>query len=148
MKKSFGNCISTIYRHLQIYINQEFTKYGFGSGQYLFYLQIARFDGICQKEISQNLKIDKATTAKAIKKLAGLGYVYEVQNIDDKRSYNLHLTQEGKELLPEIQKVLRSTTDVLQEGLNPSEIDETYKILNKMLQNITGEVEEKRKISE
>lgn len=148
MKHSFGNCISTIYRHLQIYIIQEFTKYGFGSGQYMFYLQIAKNDGICQKEISQNLKIDKATTAKAIKKLTGLGYIYEVQNIEDKRSYNLHLTQKGKEILPEIQKVLRKTTEVLQEGLSPGEIDSTYKILNQMLQNITGKVEETRKISE
>ncbi len=148
MKISFGHSISTIYRHLQIYVNQKFTKYGFGSGQYLFFIHIARNDGICQKELSQRLIIDKATTAKAIKKLSELGYIYSIQNINDKRSFNLHLTEKGKEIQPEIKKILRDTTMVLQQGLSPDEIDKTDKILNQMLNNITGKVDKIRNFNE
>jgi DNA-binding MarR family transcriptional regulator len=148
MKNSFGNSISTIYRHLQIYVNQEFIKFGFGSGQYLFFVQIAKNDGICQKELSQRLMIDKATTAKAIKKLSELEYIYSVQNVDDNRSFNIHLTKKGKEILPEIKKVLRDTTKILQQGLSSGEIDETDKILKQMLNNITGKVNEIRNFNE
>jgi DNA-binding MarR family transcriptional regulator len=148
MEKSFGKSISAIYRHLQIYINREFKKFGFGSGQYLFFIQIAKNDGICQKQLSHRLLIDKATTAKAIKKLLELGYIFSVQNKKDKRNFNLHLSEKGKEILPEVEKVLSGSTKILQQGLSSNEIDETGKLLNQMLNNITSKVDALRNINE
>lgn len=148
MKKSFGYYISAIYRHLQIYLNQQFTEYGFGSGQYLFFMNIAHHEGISQKELSRLLAIDKATTAKAIKKLTELGYVRAVQNSSDKRILNLYLTNKGEEIRPRIQKILSGTLDVLKRNMEPDEIERTEEILNRILGNITVEVDQIRSLNE
>ena len=113
MKISFGYYISIIYRHLQIYVNQKFTKYGFGSGQYMFFIHIAQEEGISQKELSRKLAIDKATTAKSIKKLTELGYISAIRNEKDKRSYNLYLTDHGREIQPEVRTIISDTTLIL-----------------------------------
>ncbi len=95
-KKSLGHYVSMIYRHLQIHLNQEFSRFGFGSGQYLYFIHIAKHKGITQKELSRKLAIDKATTAKAVKKLQELGYIRSEQSRRDKRIFHLYLTLQGR----------------------------------------------------
>lgn len=140
MHQSQGHYISSIYRHLQIYLNNKFANLGFGSGQYLFFNHIANNEGITQKELSRLLAIDKATTAKAIKKLIALGYVQAVAGEDDKRFLNLFLTDRGREILPEVRSVLRDTRGILQRNLSENEIKLSLKIMDRMLTNITDEV--------
>ena len=148
MKISFGYYISIIYRHLQIYVNQKFTKYGFGSGQYMFFIHIAEEKGISQKELSRKLAIDKATTAKAIKKLTELGFISAIRNEKDKRSYNLYLTDRGKEIQPEVRTIISDTTLILQQGMSFEEIEISAKLMDRMLENIIGKVEEIRSLNE
>lgn len=145
MSESHGYYISSIYRHLQIYLNKQFTDIGFGSGQCLFFNNIAKHEGISQKDLSDHLAIDKATTAKAVSKLTKLGYIVQKQNKKDKRFYNLYLTDKGREILPEIRVVLNETRNILQEGMSSEECDQSLRLLNLMLNNIVREVKEKRK---
>lgn len=148
MNVSFGHYVSVIYRHLQIYLNHQFTVFGFGSGQYMFFNFISHHEGTTQKELSRKLVIDKATTAKAVNKLIQLGYVEGVQKEEDRRSYGLYLTDKGREILPEVQSILRGTTEILQEGMRPEEIQNARRALEHMLGNITGIVHDSRKINE
>jgi DNA-binding MarR family transcriptional regulator len=143
-KKSFGHYISVIYRHLQIHLNREFTVFGFGSGQYLFFLHIAKNEGVTQKKISCHLAIDKATTAKAIKKLGELGYIRGEQDIQDRRSYKLYLTDKGKRIKPEVKKILQNTMTILSKGLSEEEKSATWSILETFLSNITTYTEDNR----
>jgi len=148
MKISFGHYVSVIYRHLQIYLNHQFTAYGFGSGQHMFFNFISRHEGTTQKELSRIMVIDKATTAKAVRKLTELGYVRAVQKEEDRRSYGLYLTDKGREILPEVRSILRGTTEILQEGMEPEEAEKTRRALEHMLENITGKVNDLRSTNE
>lgn len=143
MSTSHGYYISSIYRHLQIYLNNRFSDIGFGSGQYLFFINIARNEGINQKKLSEMLAIDKATTAKAICKLTKLGYISQTKNIQDKRFNNLYLTEQGKKILPEIQVVLKESKEILQNGMTDQECNQSLKLLDLMLNNILIEVKKR-----
>jgi DNA-binding MarR family transcriptional regulator len=143
MSESHGYYISSIYRHIQIYLNNQFSNIGFGSGQYLFFIHIARNEGINQKDLSDILAIDKATTAKAIGKLTKLEYIAQKQNIKDKRFNNLYLTDKGKAILPEIKTVLKGTRNILQRGMSTEECNQSLELLDIMLKNILHEVKEK-----
>ncbi len=143
MSESHGYYISSIYRHLQIYLNNQFSSIGFGSGQYLFFINIAQNEGINQKDLSESLAIDKATTAKAIGKLTKLGYIAQRQNTKDKRYNNLFLTDKGREILPEIKTILKGTRNILQNGMKAEECNQSLKMLSLMLTNILHEVKEK-----
>ena len=146
MSNSHGYYISSIYRHLQIYLNRQFSNSGFGSGQYLFFINIVQNEGINQKDLSDLLAIDKATTAKAVRKLKKLGYIVQKQNIQDKRFYNLYLTEKGRDILPEIKTILKGSRDILQEGMTSEECDQSLKLLGLMLNNIHHEVKEKKEL--
>ncbi len=103
--KSFGKHITGIYRHLQIIINHDLNPFGLGSGQYVFFLgTLAQNEGISQKELSAIIKIDKTTTAKALKKLESEGYIFRQQDLDDKRYNRLYLTDKGTEFIPIMRK--------------------------------------------
>ena len=76
MNESIGKSMSIIYRYRQILINHKLKPYDLGYGQYIFLINIERNLGISQKELTKLVMIDKATTAKALKKLEENDYIY------------------------------------------------------------------------
>lgn len=134
--ENFGYYISIIYRHMQMHLNNELDKYGFGSGQYLYLIHVATKEGITQKELSSDLAIDKGTTAKAISKLVEQGYVYTKENIKDGRSHKLYLTESGKEIVPKVRKILINTSKKLKANMDSIEEFNTLNSLMKIAANI------------
>ena len=91
-REPIAKYISLIYRKGNCFINREVSKFGIGSGQIMFLMQLYNKDGISQEELSENLNIDKATTCRAIKKLEEQGLLTRVKDEKDKRAYKLYLT--------------------------------------------------------
>lgn len=71
--------IGIIHRAACMYYSKELSKFGIGSGQYLFLLNLYRNEGITQEELTEQVKLDKATTARAIKKSEIEGYVKRIK---------------------------------------------------------------------
>ncbi|AJD32156.1 MULTISPECIES: MarR family winged helix-turn-helix transcriptional regulator [Clostridium] len=139
--QSFGRYISVIYRHLQILLNHHLNSYGIGSGQYIFLSAIYKNQGISQKELTNLIKIDRATTAKALKKLERNGYVNRIQDTKDKRYYKLYLTKKGIEFIPILNNILDDLTNMLNVGMSSEQYTETLKSLNLILNNVQSAVE-------
>lgn len=138
---SFGRYISVIYRHLQILLNHHLKPYGIGSGQYIFLSAIHGNQGISQKDLTNLIKIDKTTTAKALKKLEENGFVYRVHDADDKRYYKLYLTEKGIDFIPILNDILDKLTQELNVGMDHEEYISTLKSLNLILDNVQKTVE-------
>ncbi len=143
--KSLGHAVSIIYRHLQIHMNQEFSSLGFGSGQCLFFHHISKNKGLTQKELSNKLLIDKATTAKAVKKLLDLGYIRMELDRNDKRCHRLYLTEKGEEILPRTNAIMKGITEILGKGMDREEVERTFQSLEKMFLNLTDHIEHNRR---
>jgi len=141
-QESFGRYISAIYRHLQILINHELSEYGMGSGQYYFFIQICSNEGISQKDLSKLIKIDKTTTAKAIKKLEYEGYIYRKQDSTDKRYNNVYLTEKGKKFIPILTEKMENMTTVLSNGMTDEQRGITLETLKFMLNNTIDSIDE------
>ena len=144
-QESFGRYISAIYRHMQILINHELSQFGIGSGQYVFLGEIARNEGISQKELSKIIQIDKTTTTKAMKKLEEEGYIYRIPDPSDNRYNNLHLTKKGKEFIPILKDRLAGITTILSKGMTEKQQSETIDILDVLLKNTIDAVEKIKK---
>ncbi len=134
-KYSINRWISILYRYGQSHISKQLEFYNIGSGQYIFLLALYKKDGISQEEISGYLKIDKATTAKAIKKLENEGYVKRDIDSRDKRAYKVFLTQKALDINPAIHDVLKKWSAVLSEGLTKDEKSMTLDLLSRMAEN-------------
>jgi len=129
---SIGRYISTIYRYQSIIINNRLEKYGFGCGQYQFFIHIANNPGINQKQLSHIVKINRANTHRAIKKLEALGYIYTQRDSIDKRIIKSYLSENGENLLPDFRKVLKEVSENLIEGFSDDEKRTIYKLLKKV----------------
>lgn len=132
---SIGRWISILYRYRQNYLSKRLEPFNIGSGQYFFLLVLSKNNGISQEGLSDYLKIDKATTAKAIKKLEEEGYVTRAVDNADKRAYQVYLTQKGWELLPFIEKCINDWERLVTVGFAENESQLLERLLEKMAQN-------------
>jgi len=143
--QSLGAHFSRIYRNQQIILNHRFEKFEFGTGQYSFFIAIAHREGLNQREISNHLNVNKATTNKAIKKLEEVGYVKTVVDEQDRRYHRVYLTDKGRGILPDVMAELKTYTDSIGAGMEEEQIEAMFEGLEHIGQNIMGIVEEIRK---
>ena len=139
--RHIGKYISLLHRKGSIFINRELSNYGIGSGQFMFLLELYIEDGRNQEELSKVLKIDKGTTARAIKKLEEEGYIERFKDEKDKRSNKIYLTQKGRDVKESIFSVLDEWERKMSEHLDESEKELMIKLLKKVCLNIDKQEE-------
>lgn len=135
-QESIGKWVSTLYRHMRIYLDKEFEQYHIGSGQIHVFLTLLNNDGINQEAASKLLNLDKATVGRAVERLISEGYVTRETDPEDHRAYNLHMTKKGRDIEPEIRKSLSKLSSILLSGFDQQEKDIVLKLLKKMYQNL------------
>lgn len=134
--RHIGKYISLLHRKGSIFINRELSNYGIGSGQFMFLLELYIQDGRNQEELSERLKIDKGTTARALKKLEGQGFITRLKDECDKRSNKIYLTQKAKDVQENVYDILDEWNKKLRESLSKEEEDIVEKLLMKVCNNI------------
>ncbi|AKB51480.1 Transcriptional regulator, MarR family [Methanosarcina barkeri str. Wiesmoor] len=105
--------IACIYRSHLAYMVKELEAYRVGSGQFEFLMSLYYKDGVSQETLAKELKVSKATSARAIQNLEKEGYVYRERDENDLRAYRVYLTEKGKEMRYIIFKKLTAFTDIL-----------------------------------
>ncbi|WP_455920720.1 MarR family winged helix-turn-helix transcriptional regulator, partial [Priestia megaterium] len=90
--------------------------FNINSRQYGVLLFIEENPYSSQKDISENLHIDRTTMVSHIDHLETLRFVERTKNPNDRRSYSLLITEKGKEVLNSRWEFL---TDVESEVLTP-----------------------------
>lgn len=94
--------VGAVARCVQSLSDVTFKKLTLQRGQFVFLTRICEKPGIHLLELSHLLKVDKATTTKAVQKLEAEGYVRKAQNVEDKRMYQLFPTIRAEEAYPEL----------------------------------------------
>jgi Transcriptional regulators len=135
-KEFIGKPISYLYRYEQIYIGKKLEPYGIGSGQFPFLMRLYSEDGINQESLSDYLKIDKGTTARAIQKLVDQGYVFRQRDEKDRRSYRIFLSEKAKKLEPDMKKIASEWEDILFSSFDDSQRREITNSLEIMFENV------------
>lgn len=134
-QKSIGRYISCIHRNFHKFMSEQLSQYNIGSGQFHVLMLLYRKDGVNQETLATTLNIDKATSARAIKKLEEEGYVLRKRDEHDKRNYIIFLTEKAEKLKPTIKTILKTWTDNLLQDISPNEKDLIYIILEKIANN-------------
>ncbi|CEP79466.1 MarR family transcriptional regulator [Paraclostridium sordellii] len=137
-KRHIGKYISQLYRKSSVFINKELAKYGIRSGQLMFLMDLYLKDGKNQEEISERLKIDKATTARALKKLEEQNFIKRIRDYNDKRSNKIYLTDTSKDLKEEVYGVLDEWNEKISKSLTREEKETLANLLEKVCKNINA----------
>ena len=94
--------VGAVARCVQSLSDVNFKKLALQRGQFVFLTRICESPGLHLLELSQLLKVDKATATKAVQKLEAEGYVRKEQNQTDKRMVHLFPTERAQEVYPEL----------------------------------------------
>ena len=140
--ESLGRLISCLYRHTRVYVGKELEHHntGIGSGQFPFLMALYHKDGITQEDLAHLFDVDKATSARAIKKLHKAGFITRKRDAADKRMYRIFVTEKGRALEPVVKKISLKWTAHLLSGFEEEEKRYIIYLLKKMVDNISSEV--------
>lgn len=132
-KPSLIKLAAYTYRYTQSYTDEALEKFQLSSGTYPFLLELNRNEGISQNQISKDINVDKAMSARAIKRLIELGYIRKEEDEKDARAFKLYLTEKAKAVLPEIVKELKKWADIITEDLTEQEKTLVVDLMEKVM---------------
>ena len=89
-----------------------------------------------QKEIAELVFKDNASMTRMINIMVKKNYLNRSMNDEDRRRYNLEITDKGKEVLLKLPPVIMSNRQKALEGITKEELIQLEKTLNKILSNL------------
>jgi DNA-binding MarR family transcriptional regulator len=88
--------------------------------------------GSSQREIGRRLGVDRTTTVGMVDRLEDRGLLERRRRRDDRRSYGLHLTADGRRALPDVE---RTVAELHDQFLGPLS-DDDRELLNALLRRL------------
>ncbi|WP_195972034.1 MarR family winged helix-turn-helix transcriptional regulator [Clostridium thermobutyricum] len=134
--KQIGKSISFIYRKKQIYINAKLCEYGIGCSEYMYIISLPLDSSVNLSYLSNELGVDPALTTKVINSLVKKEFVYKHRSENDKRSFEVSLTEKGKKIKPIIRKVLDEWMELMTKGMDDKTKESIIENLEMMVKNI------------
>lgn len=137
--------IGTLSRCIHYISDLKFKELKLQKGQFTFLTRICENPGINQIDLSNILKVDKTTTAKAIQKLIDAGYIYKEKDDVDKRMWRLHPKKKALEAYEFIIDEENRNIGVCFDKFSEEEKEMVYELVKKMSQNIESDWKEVKK---
>jgi DNA-binding MarR family transcriptional regulator len=138
-KESIAKWVSVLHRQFQIYLNRELKNYDINSSEYIFLVNLYEEDSVSQEQLSTNLFINKAATARAIGRLEKLGYVQRTRSPKDSRAYLVTLTAKGLEMRTFIKTKLAYWSRTISAGFTDEEKNDMTQMIKQMSSNALAE---------
>ncbi|MED3552052.1 MarR family transcriptional regulator [Cytobacillus praedii] len=133
---NIGVFIHAIDLEITNYVNNRLASYKLTSEQNLIMAILWEQEGISQNEISAKLNKDKASIARMVSALEKKGYISREVCPSDRRSVEIYLTAEGRELGSEVIPINKEILQVITRGMTIEDISELHTLLTKIRDNV------------
>lgn len=114
-------------------LGQRFEALGMRQSLYSVLLIIHENPGLKQQEVGQTLSIQQPNLVSLINELAAEGLVERTVNVDDRRSYSLHLTATGRQRLAQANRAHSENEKRLAEAVAPLTVEQFRAALLRIL---------------
>lgn len=118
----------------------RFNVEGVSTAQYYILDALNKQGPKTTKELAKMKGISQSGISKLTKRLMEKKYITQERQIDDRRSYNIVLTKEGKSFLSRVDNLGNEMMNLIEEALTTDEI----KAFSKMCKKITNLYTEKQ----
>ena len=95
-----------------------------------------RQEGLSQREICSRLCIKPSTVTVSLQRMEKAALIYRVADAKDKRIQRIYLTDSGKEIHREVEKIRKEVGSVMLQGMTPEEVDHLKKQILQMQENM------------
>lgn len=118
------------------HVRKQLEPFNLAPEQNLIMLMLWNQDGISSNELVLQLKKDKASIARMITSLEGKGFIKKVDDPTDKRTFKVHLSDEGKQLAHFVVPIQQKIRETVTAGMTKEEIAELIKLITKIINNV------------
>ena len=102
---------------------------------------LSHHDGLRQIDLVHLTHMKAPTVSVLIKKMAAEGLVTHEVQFSDLRAVRLHLTEKGRNIHEVTHKTLRSTDEIMMQGLSAEESEQLKMLLCRVRQNLLDDLE-------
>lgn len=133
--KDLSKYVSVAYRRTQMFYTEQLKESEVTSGQFMYIVCICENVAQTQDELSQRLMIDKSTVAKVLSQLETTGYITKIQNLNDRREFNIFPTDKALVIYPQILEMKDEWHRKMTENFSDIERDIFEKLMEKVMEN-------------
>jgi DNA-binding MarR family transcriptional regulator len=133
--------IGMIDRALDSIANVEFKQLDLARRQYLYVVRISEHPGIISEQLSNLIKVDRTTIARAVKKLESNGFIERRSDPTNKKIKRLYPTQKGKDAYDFIIRENQYSNNEALKGFSKEEAQQVHDYLVRIRENIDGDWE-------
>ncbi|NOU97786.1 MarR family transcriptional regulator [Paenibacillus sp. LMG 31456] len=138
MEHSIGFNMGVTYRKLTNLLQARLKEYDITPEQWSVLYQVARSEGLIQKEIADRAGKDRPTTTRILDQLEGKGCIYKKTGENDRRSFLVHITEKGKLLIEKTLPIERQVINDIKECMTTTE----YELLMELMLRINNRISE------
>jgi DNA-binding MarR family transcriptional regulator len=128
--------ITKLIGDLEAEFIKKYQEEGFTARQIVYIDTIKMLGNPNLGEIAKALKLSKPSVTAIVDKLASKGYIEKFQSDEDRRSFHVHLSAKGKNLVKMHAETHNKIVDMLQNNLGSKDLKKLVTILNKVVSKV------------
>lgn len=128
--------ITKLIDDLEAEFTKKYQEEGFTTRQIVYIDTINMLGNPNLGEIAKALKLSKPSVTAIVDKLASKGYIEKFQSDEDRRSFHVHLSAKGKNLVKMHAQTHNKIVDMLQDNLDSRDLKNLVIILNKVVSKV------------
>ena len=128
--------ITKLIDDLEAEFTKKYQEEGFTARQTVYIDTINMLGNPNLGEIAKALKLSKPSVTAIVDKLASKGYIEKFQSDEDRRSFHVHLSAKGKNLVKMHGETHNKIVEMLQNTLDRKDLKKLVTILNKVVSKV------------
>ncbi|MBN1182061.1 MAG: MarR family transcriptional regulator [Bacteroidales bacterium] len=142
LKEPAGRIMGKISRKMLSNIQQNLSHLTIKRSFYPLLLIENTKGKLSQNDLAQHLGCDKVQVVRIVNYLSSHGYVKRMRDTEDKRRYNLVVTDKANQVIPEIKRAMKNTATIAFRNIPQNKADELYVLLETIYTNLSSIKEE------
>ena len=133
-----GFLLTDSARLLRKLIDRRLQPLGLSRAQWSVLAILANHEGVSQSQISQELEIEKSTAGRLIDQVEKSGWIERRPIPGDRRLWSIHLTDQARQLLVEIERVILHAREEMLRGLTEEQQNTLTDLLRTLKANLSN----------
>ena len=126
---------SAFRRDFSLFCNEKLKEMGLSEGLLFFIIYIGKHPKCAPGELAQNIHQDSGYTTRTIEKLVQGGFVIREKSQEDKRSYELFLTEKGQALFRRSYELFTEWDEKALKNISAEDKKHLFRILKEVLKD-------------
>ncbi|MBG0777086.1 MAG: MarR family transcriptional regulator [Desulfovibrionaceae bacterium] len=140
-RQTIGRFVALLHRMAAVYLGRELSALGVGTGQYIFLAELYDEEGQTQEELTRRACVDKANTARALRRLEDAGYVRRVPDAQDGRVKRVLLQPAAREIEDEFWRILTRWSGIIAGDMDAERRDRLLEDLKELTDNAAADLQ-------